>query len=244
VTCSDKVNSIRVAARNQILDEYRERETDVDGSRYAPWHMGELFRHQRRRRLAAEMLHRAGAFPQPCHHCLEVGCGTLGRLAELIDWGVPLDHLHGIELDARQAEVARWRLPSADLRTGDARDMPWPDNTFHLVLASTLFSSIPDAAERKTVAREITRVLAPGGALLCYDFAVNNPRNPNVRKLTRRELGQLFPDLHGQVRSVTLAPPIARLIAPRCWLLATMLEMVPFLRTHLLAVLIKRPTDR
>jgi len=243
MSCPEKLDAIRVATGEQVFAERRHREEGVDANRYAPWQVGEIFRHERRRRLAAVMLHRAGAFPQPCHHCLEVGCGTLGRLAELIDWGVPLDHLHGIELDARQAEVARWRLPVADLRVGDAKNMPWPDETFHLVIASTLFSSILDAAVRKAVAREITRVLAPGGALLCYDFAVNNPRNPDVRKLTRRELGQLFPDLHGQVRSVTLAPPIARLIAPRCWLLATMLEMVPFLRTHLLAVLIKRPTD-
>ena len=77
------------------------------------------------------MLHRAGVFPQPHHHCLEVGYGTLGRLAELIDWGVPLDHLHGIELDAQQAAVARRRLPSADLRVGMG-DLPvvgrYPDS--------------------------------------------------------------------------------------------------------------------
>jgi len=243
VNCPDKLDAIRVAAREQILGEYRHRESDADAKRYAPWHLGEVFRHQRRRRLAAEMLHRAGVFPQEGHHCLEVGYGTLGRLAELIDWGVPLDHLHGIELDARQAEIARKRLPTADLRIGDATDMPWREGTFHLVIVSTVFSSIFDRRVRRLLAEEITRVLAPGGALLCYDFAVNNPRNPGVRKLTRRELAELFPDLHGRVRSLTLAPPIARLIAPRCWWLATILETIPFLRTHLLAVLIKQRTD-
>jgi len=243
MSCPDKLDVIRVAADRRVFDEGCGGQPHVDADRYAPWQAGEAFRHERRRRLAAEMLHRAGAFPQPHHHCLEVGYGTLGRLAELIDWSVPLDHLHGIELDAQQAEIARRRLPSADLRVGDARDMPWPDSTFQLVIASTLFSSISDTAERKMVAREITRVLTPGGALLCYDFAVGSPGNPRVRKLTRRELAALFPDFHGQTRSLSLAPPIARAVAPRCWLLATMLEMIPLLRTHLLAVLIKRPAD-
>ena len=243
VNSPEAPDSVRDASNQQILDAYRRRESEVAADLYAPWHMGEVFRHERRRRLAADMLHRTGVFPKPEDHCLEVGHGTLGWLADLIGWGVPSGHLHGIELDARSAEVARTRLPSADLRIGDATEMPWTEETFHLVIASTVFSSILDPRMRKMLAREITRVLAPGGALLCYDFAMNNPRNPNVRKLTRRELAELFPDLHGQVRSLTLAPPIARLIAPRCWWLATILEMIPFLRTHLLAVLIKRPTD-
>jgi hypothetical protein len=90
------------------------------------------------------------------------------------------------------------------------------------------------------VAADITRVLAPGGALLWYDFAVNNPRNPNVRRVGRKELQGLFPELRGSIRSVTLAPPLVRLVAPKSWLLATALEAFPFLRTHLLAVLLKR----
>jgi len=82
-------------------------------------------------------------------------------------------------------------------------------------------------------------VLAPGGALLWYDFAFNNPKNPHVRGISRSEVRKLFPQLVGKIKSVTLAPPLARLIVPRSWTLATFLEAVPFLRTHLLAVLIK-----
>jgi hypothetical protein len=90
------------------------------------------------------------------------------------------------------------------------------------------------------VAGEITRVLAPGGALLWYDFAVNNPWNPHVRKVDRKGLRELFPELSGEIRSITLAPPIARFAAPKSWVLATMLEAIPFLRTHLIGVLVKR----
>ena len=239
MNCPDKRDSIRETTCRQILDEYRRREREIAPDLYAPWNITEMFFRDRRRRLAAEMLRQAGVFPQSEDRCLEVGYGQLGWLADLIGWGVPSSHLHGMELDARRAEIARERLPSADLRIGDATDMPWDEGTFHLVIASTVFTSVLDPRVRKMLAREITRVLAPGGAFLCYDFAVNNPSNPNVRKLTRRELATLFPDLRGQMRSVTLAPPVARRVAPQCWWLATILEILPFLRTHLMAVLVK-----
>lgn len=83
-------------------------------------------------------------------------------------------------------------------------------------------------------------MLKPGGAFLCYDFRVKSPRNPDVRQVTRRDLHQLFPELHGPVQSVTLAPPLARLVAGRAWTLAAVLQAIPWLRTHLLAVLVKR----
>jgi hypothetical protein len=89
------------------------------------------------------------------------------------------------------------------------------------------------------IAQEISRVLAPGGALLWYDFAVDNPRNANVRGVKKRDIRELFPELAGSIKSLTLAPPLARLVAPRSVMLAMMLQRVPFLRTHLMAVLVK-----
>jgi len=117
--------------------------------------------------------------------------------------------------------------------------MPWEDACFQLVIASTVFSSILDARVRELLAREIVRVLTSGGVLLWYDFAFNNPRNPHVRRVSRDEIRMLFPDLAGPIQSVTLAPPLARAIAPRSWIVATVLQAMPLLRTHLLAVLEK-----
>jgi hypothetical protein len=108
------------------------------------------------------------------------------------------------------------------------------------VVVSTVFTSLLDSKVRRLMADEITRVLAPGGAMLWYDFAVNNPRNPNVRKVERAELQQLFPRCTGKIKRITLAPPLARRIAPRSWALANVLETIPLLCSHLLAVLVKR----
>jgi hypothetical protein len=89
----------------------------------------------------------------------------------------------------------------ADLRDGKAAELPWVSDTLHLVIASTLFTSILNAHTRRWFSDEISRVLKPGGALLWYDFAVNNSANSNVQRASRRELEQLFPRLRGgQIR--------------------------------------------
>jgi ubiquinone/menaquinone biosynthesis C-methylase UbiE len=225
--------------RQRILAEYERRERSVSPELYAPWQPANQLLLAERRRVAAKMLHEAGAFPKPGDQCLEIGCGSLGWLGELISWGVRETYLHAIELDRTRAEQAQAALPAAEIVIGDAAELPWPAEEFKLVVVSTVFSSILDNNVRRLVADEIMRVLAPGGALLWYDFAANNPSNSNVRKVSRRELVELFPRLKGKIRRVTLAPPLARWIAPRSWTMATLLQAAPFLRTHRLAVLLK-----
>ena len=229
-----------VAEHERILAEYRRREREVEADLYAPWQAATSFMRAGRTRLAARMLKAADAFPGPGDACLEVGYGSLGWLGELVGWGVREGDLHGIELDPVRARRAAEILPGADLRVGDATRMPWADNTFRLVIASTVFTSILDGSVRGSVAAEVERVLAPGGALLWYDMAVNNPRNSNVRRVGRKELSALFPALKGRTHSVTLAPPLSRWCAPKSWLLAEILEAIPMLRTHIVAVLVKR----
>ena len=194
---------------------------------------------EERKRLAVLMLQKTGVFPGSDSKCLEVGCGSLGWLGDLIDWGVKETSIHGIELNPIRAQHAGELLPMADIQVGDAAQLPWHDSTFHLVIASTVFTSILDQNVRRIVAEEISRVLAPGGALLWYDFRVNNPKNPHVKKVSRDELRKLFPQLRGDIQSVTLAPPLTRFLVPRSLTLATALSSVPVLRTHLLAVLAK-----
>lgn len=225
--------------RERIQLEYQRRAREVSSELYAAWQPAARFMIESRNRVAPTMLQRLNVFPNAEDQCLEVGYGSLGWLTELISWGVRESNLHGIELDPTRAAKARAILPAADLRIGDAVELPWDNQTFRFVIASTLFTSILDLNVRRLIADEITRVLAPRGALLWYDFAYNNPRNPNVRGIGRAEIKKLFPALRGKIRTVTLAPPLARIVAPRWWTLATFLEAIPLLRTHLLAVLIK-----
>jgi SAM-dependent methyltransferase len=228
-----------IGERQRVLAEYSRREREVDPNLYAPWAAAFEFMQDTAVHAAAQILHRSGVFPGHQAQCMEIGFGYMGWLAHLIQWGIPEKNLHGIELFAQRAERVREILPLADLRIGDAASLPWEDDVFQLVVASTVFTSILNVETRCKVAAEISRVPAPGGALLWYDFAVNNPRNQNVRKVGRSELRRLFPALQGEIRSITLAPPLARCFAPRSIALATLLEAIPWLRTHLIAALVK-----
>ncbi len=203
---------------------------------YSPLHPAALFMIQRRQRLIREIL--AAAFPQGCadRRLLEVGCGNGQWLAEFQMFGFRAANLAGIELDSQRATTAAQRILGADIRPGDGAALPWPDGAFDVVFQSTVFTSILDAGIRQRVAAEMQRVCAPSGFILWYDFTVDNPRNPAVKGISARAVARLFAPWRCTARSVTLAPPVARRIAPRCWSLAEDLEtFLPFLRTHLVA---------
>jgi len=157
----------------------------------------------------------------------------------MLGWGLDAADLYGIELDRNRAEVARQAISGSHLKVGDARDLPWEEEFFQLVVVSTVLTSILEPRARQDVAQEIKRVLRPGGAVLLYDFRFNNPSNPHVRQLTRSEIRELFPGYRAKIRSITLVPPIARAVVPVSWTMATLLEWLPFLRSHLVSVMIK-----
>lgn len=228
------------AERVRVQAVYDRRAAKHGEDIYAPWQPGEVLMTMERKRVAAAMLHRLGKFPELGSRCLEVGYGKIGWLADLLSWGMHEDDLFGIELDPKRAEQARQALPAAHLELGDATELPWVDEYFNYSVVSTVFSSILDQSVRETIAHEIDRVLAPGGVALIYDLAVDNPRNKDVAALTRRELRELFPRFDHHFRSLTLAPPIARSVAGRSWTLATILSAIPLLRTHVMAVMVKK----
>jgi hypothetical protein len=104
-----------------------------------------------------------------------------------------------------------------------------------LVLQSTVFSSLLDAATRAALAAAMWRWLAPGGAVLWYDFTVDNPRNPDVRGVSLAEVRRLFPQARITARRVTLAPPVARAVCRIHRRLYPLCNTLPLLRTHVLA---------
>jgi ubiquinone/menaquinone biosynthesis C-methylase UbiE len=174
---------------------------------------------------------------------LDVGCGGGGWLTRLASHGLPPASAHGVDLRPDAIERAKSYLPSADVRVGNAAALPFPDESMDLVAQFTMLSSVEDPDVRAAIAREMTRVVRPDGVIVSYDFWIH-PRNPNTRGITKRELVALFDGHHIDARSVTLAPPIARRVAPRSYHLALALQAVPPLRTHRLAFISPRPSAR
>jgi SAM-dependent methyltransferase len=94
----------------------------------------------------------------PVGRALDVGCGSAGNTAVLRDLGW---HATGLEYSPAAASLARARdLP---IVRGDARRLPFADETFDLVMSTDMWEHID---EHDVVAAEAARVLRPGGRLL------------------------------------------------------------------------------
>jgi SAM-dependent methyltransferase len=204
--------------------------------RYKRWTPANLFIYQERERLLLSLLNDRGLLPLTNCRILDAGCGDGSLLHQLVGYGAGEADLHGVDLLPDRVDRARALMPTADVRIADAQSLPFDDNCFDLVFAFTLLSSVVDRVARARVTSEVARVLRPDGLVVIYDFWVN-PFNRDTRPVNRKELRRLFPGHEIDVRSLTLAPPLARLFAPLPggWFMASALGMLPFLHTHLLA---------
>jgi len=222
-----------VSELDQIAQRYARRDA---GDRYSllrpeVWQMWQ----ERQRELLKLLATRPG---RPADwRATEVGCGAGGNLLDLLRLGLMPSHLTGIELLPERHAAARAALPEGvRLLVGDASAADVEPASQDLVLQSTVFSSILDDALQQRVAEAMWRWLKPGGAVVWYDFTVNNPRNPDVRGVPLKRVRELFPQGRFTARRVTLAPPLARALPAAYGLL----NLIPWLRTHRL-VLIEKP---
>ena len=121
---------------------------------------------------------------------LDVACGRGDRLRALAA-EFPSLRLSGADADAEMAARAAEACPAAEIAAADAAALPFAPASFDAVLCECSFSLFPDMAE---AAREITRVLRPGGALLLGDLyaradadaALAVPANGTVRTVCGR----------------------------------------------------------
>jgi SAM-dependent methyltransferase len=175
---------------------------------------------------------------------LEVGCGGGSELRRMISLGLRPERLVGNELLPERLAQARASLPATvRLIGGDATALELPDASFDVVFQSTVFTSILDDGLAERLARLMWRLLRPGGAVLWYDFTIDNPRNPDVRGVPASRVASLFPEGEMTTWRVTLAPPIGRLVAPLGGWAYRALAAIPPLRTHLVAW-VRKPNVR
>lgn len=143
-------------------------------------------------RNIAQMLERRGNHPQQVAmrsayldklgdisglDVLEIGCGTGVVTRELARRIGPGGRLVGSDPSDGMVAVARQLAAEAgqsgiEFEVQDGGSLPYPDATFDLVCAVTVFSHVP---AREAVLREVARVTKPGGRVLIVDgdFAAN-----------------------------------------------------------------------
>lgn len=210
------------------------RRGDVD--RYNPLRPDVWQALQERQRAMLGLFAAAGIDDVSSLRVLEVGCGAGGNLLELLRLGFAPEHLSGIELLPERLALARAVLPPAlVLQGGDALHAEMPAQSLDIIYVSTVFSSLLDDGYQQRLADAMWAWLKPGGAVLCYDFTVNNPRNPDVRGVPLARLRALFPQGRIRHRRVTLAPPLARAVVRLHPGLYRVFNALPWLRTHVLA---------
>ena len=229
------------AELDRIAVEFQRREATLPPTQDSICDPVVLHRYQRRSRAILHALTVHGALPLTNKKILDVGCGGGQSLVDFESWGARRSNLAGIDLREAATDIAQSRLGGGDggaeIQTGNAAELPWPDQTFDIVNQSTVFTSMLLEPLRRAVAAEMVRVLHPDGLILWYDFRVDNPFNKNVRGVGAAEIRSLFPGCAVHLYSLTLAPPLARLVVPISWTMCSLLEKLRIFNSHYLAVI-------
>ena len=105
-------------------------------------------------------------------HALDIGTGP-GLIPIMLAARVPGLRLTGVDLSepmlqkARNAAKESGLADRLDFRLGDAKSLPFSEQSFDLVLCNSLLHHLPDPL---ALLNEISRVTKPGGAILLRDL--------------------------------------------------------------------------
>jgi ubiquinone/menaquinone biosynthesis C-methylase UbiE len=218
-----------------IRQRYARRQENPESSLYDPLNPWRYMSHEEKRRAFIRWIQCSGLAPVGEKRVLEIGCGSGDNLHQLISLGFQPENLVGNELLEENALNARRLLPAGvEILVGDASTLELEINSFDIVLQATVFTSILNQEFQQTLAEKMWSLVKPGGGVLWYDFIFNNPKNPDVRGVPVSHIRQLFPEGEIKIWRLTLAPPISRRVTRIHPSLYTWLNLMPFLRTHVL----------
>jgi SAM-dependent methyltransferase len=151
---------------------------------------------------------------------LDVGCGhglfligAAKRLASGMATGIDLWQTedqagNSAEATFRNAELEGVK-DRVKLRDGDAREMPFDNLSFDVVLSSWALHNIYDETGRRRALEEIVRVLKPGGRLLIVDIRHTREYADALRALNMADVAVSRPNFIFFIptRSVTATKP-------------------------------------
>jgi ubiquinone/menaquinone biosynthesis C-methylase UbiE len=115
---------------------------------------------------------------------LDVGCGR-GLLLVAAGQRVPRGRAVGIDLwqaadqsgNRPEATLANARAEGVaervEVQTGDARQLPFPDGSFDVVVSHWVIHNLPEPADRAKALAEMARILKPGGWVLVADIGLH-----------------------------------------------------------------------
>jgi ubiquinone/menaquinone biosynthesis C-methylase UbiE len=113
------------------------------------------------RRLSAALL--GDRLTRSGLNVLDAGCGTGGFLRFVLDAGAP-GRACGVDVSSAAIELARMRVPEAELHVAPVWETPLEDATIDLIVMNDVLQHLPEGRVPETLA-ELRRLLAPHGAL-------------------------------------------------------------------------------
>ena len=108
---------------------------------------------------------------EPFETLLDAGCGPAPMLT-LLSEKYPKKHYTGIDLTEKMIEVAKKKkLPNTELVVGDCENLPFPENSFDVIICSMSAHHYPEVDKFYASAY---RVLKPNGRLILRDMTTDN----------------------------------------------------------------------
>jgi SAM-dependent methyltransferase len=101
---------------------------------------------------------------RPDARLLDAGCGTGGFLRFVLDHGL-VASASGIDVSPEAVELARERVPEAELGVGSVTDLPFEDETFDAAVLNDVLQHVPEDDVGRSLG-ELRRVLRPGAAMV------------------------------------------------------------------------------
>jgi ubiquinone/menaquinone biosynthesis C-methylase UbiE len=148
---------------------------------------------------------------------LDVGCGHGASLLQFIRLGFKPANLTGVDLDEDLIARAGEELPGIEFRVESADRLSFTDDSFDLVVESTMLGTLDSQTLLTGIASEMIRVTRKGGYIMLTDWRYSREGSGVKTAINSKTIAELF-SVGSKTQVVVvergaLVPPIGRRVS-------------------------------
>lgn len=156
---------------------------------------------------------------QPGQHVLDLGCGT-GTLAIMAKQAQPSAEVIGLDADPDMLKAARYKSAEhkahVKFDVGFTNELPYSDASFDRVMSSIMIHHLK-TPDKEATAREVFRVLKPGGQLHIIDFGKPHTRYGKLLGPLLHKFEEANDNIDGKLPDIFGAPGLKTEIVGHFW---------------------------